>query len=138
MAPVPAGSSLISASLELGLPLLSGRRQLPLLEERSWQLEERRAELAAQSLELQALLRQTYLRWESLRERERLYRTQLLPQTEALLDATLASYRAGLSDADALITAFLELYQSRQEWLQLHAELAQTAAALEALCGTIR
>ncbi len=137
MAPATTGTSLVSAGIELGLPLFSSRRQLPAVDERSWQLEERRAELAARLLELHALLRQTYARWESLRDRERLYRTQLLPQAEALLDATLAPYQTGQADVDALLAAYLELYQSHREWLRLRAELAQTVASLEALCGTI-
>lgn len=95
MAPATTGTSLVSAGIELGRLLFSSRRQLPAVDERSWQLEERRAELAARLLELHALLRQTYARWESLRDRERLYRTQLLPQAEALLDATLAPTRPG-------------------------------------------
>lgn len=133
MAPATTGTSLVSAGIELGLPLFSSRRQLPAVDERSWQLEERRAELAARLLELHALLRQTYARWESLRDRERLYRTQLLPQAEALLDATLAPYQTGQADVDALLAAYLELYQSHREWLRLRAELAQTVASLEAL-----
>ena len=87
-----------------------------------------RAETRGRLGELTATIRRT----RSLRD---LYRTTILPQTEATVASTLAAYRVGEVDLLTLVDAQLTVNRYLQQVFQLDAEEGTALAELEMLLG---
>ncbi|MCB1555633.1 MAG: TolC family protein [Xanthomonadales bacterium] len=85
---------------------------------------------------LEARFGEAWARWVSARDRQRLYRDTLLPQTEANFASALASYRVGDVDFATLLES-LEAWQGADlSRLDARRDELQGAAELRALIGS--
>ena len=127
------------ASLMVGasLPIYAGSRQLQLREEANALRDAAAADLAATRAETRGALGESYANLTRARRLADLYRGSVLPQSEATVTSSLASYRVGSVDFTTLLDAQMTLNQYRQELITLEAEEGKAWAELEMLTGRV-
>lgn len=124
-----------SVMLGFSLPVHAGSRQLRVRDEAAAmqrmaeaRLDETRAGVDARIGELEAEL-------ERARSLVALYRTDVLPQAEANVASSLASYRVGAVDFMTLVDAQMAVNRFRQELYALLADYGRAVAEMEATIG---
>jgi outer membrane protein, heavy metal efflux system len=125
------------ASLMVGfsLPIWAGSRQLAMRRETRAMRDMAEADLAAMEASTRGRVAELDADVQRARSLLRLYRTTVLPQTDATLASSLAAYRVGGVDFMTLLDARMSLTRYRQETIRLEAELGRALAELEMLTG---
>ena len=132
----PAYPDMMSLMVGFNVPLFAGGRQLPMRREAAAmrdmaaaELEKLRSETAARIVELRARAAQD-------QELARLYRTGVLPQARAAVQAALAGYRVGRVTFMQLVDDQMTINRYEIETFRLLADYHQTVGELEALAGS--
>jgi outer membrane protein, heavy metal efflux system len=131
----PAFPNMVSVMVGLNLPLFAGARQLALRREAGAMRDMAQAELANLRNETIAQIIETRARAARDRNLGRLYRTSILPQARAAVDASLAGYRVGRVTFMQLVDNQMTVNRYDIETYQLMADYRQAAGELEALVG---
>ncbi len=131
----PAFPDMVSLMLGVNLPVFAGARQLPMRREMAAMRDMSRAELANLRNETIARVIETRAQAERDRNLGRLYRTSILPQARAAVDAALASYRVGRVTFMQLIDNQMTVNRYETETYRLLADYHQAVGELAALVG---
>jgi len=127
------GSLMIGASL----PIYAKNRQLQLREEANAMSAMAAADLGAMRAETRGAVGEAHASLVRARRLAALYRTSVLPQAEATVTSSLASYRVGTVNFMTLLESQMTLNQYRQELFTLEAEEGKAWAELEMLTGRV-
>ena len=127
------GSLMIGASL----PIYAKNRQLERREEANAMRAMAVSDLAAMRAETRGAVGEAHASLLRARHLAELYRTSVLPQAEATVTSSLASYRVGAVNFMTLLDAQMTLNQYRQESFTLGAEEGKAWAELEMLTGRV-
>ena len=133
MGPQNMGSLMVGASL----PIFAGSRQLQMREETNAMRAMAAAELASMRAETRGATAESYASLMRARRLGALYRTSVLPQAEATISSSLASYRVGSVNFMTLLDAQMTLNRYRQELFTLEADEGKAWAELEMLTGRV-
>lgn len=125
------GSLMVAASL----PIYAKSRQLQMREEANAMRAMAIADLAAMRAETRGAVGESYASLVRARRLAALYRTSVLPQAEATVTSSLASYRVGTVNFMTLLEAQMTLNQYRQQLFTLEADEGKAWAELEMLTG---
>lgn len=125
------GSLMIGASV----PIFARSRQLRMREETAAMRQMAVAELAAMRADTRARMAEAYANLTRSRNLAALYRTTVIPQTEATAASSLAAYRVGGVDFMTLLDNRMTVNTYRQELFALDAEQGKAWADLEMLVG---
>jgi outer membrane protein TolC len=125
------GSLMIGASL----PIFARSRQLRMRDEAEAMRAMAEAELSVMRAETRSRIAEVHATLESTRRLRTLYRTTVLPQSEATTTSALASYRSGAVDFMTVIDNRMSVNRYRQELLALDAAEGRAWSELEALVG---
>lgn len=133
----PAFDDMASLMVGVRLPVRSGSRQQP-------QIREREAMAAGADAAARDLTNQTWARLVESRaaaERARalgeLYRTAILPQSGAAVEAALSGYRVGEVDYNTLVESQMTVNRYEIALVRITAEYHQAVARIDALTGRI-
>lgn len=131
----PRYNDMVSLMVGFSVPVFAGSRQLPMRRE----FEAMRAMEEAEAVQLR---NETWARLAELRAmagRARalaeLYRTRVLPQAQAAVDAALSAYRVGRADYMTLVESQMTVNRYAIEQLRLAAEYHSAMAEIQALLG---
>jgi cobalt-zinc-cadmium efflux system outer membrane protein len=127
------GSLMVAASL----PIFAKSRQLQAREEANAMRAVAAADLAAMRAETRGAVGEAHANLVRARRLADLYRTSVLPQAEATVTSSLASYRVGTVNFMTLLDAQMTLNRYRQELFTLEAEEGKAWAELEMLTGRV-
>ncbi|MFI5245574.1 MAG: TolC family protein, partial [Gemmatimonadales bacterium] len=127
------GSLMVAATL----PIYARSRQYQLREEANALHATAVSDLAAMRAETRGAVGEAYASLLRSRRLAALYRTSVLPQAEATVTSSIASYRVGTVNFMTLLDAQMTLNQYRQELITLEAEEGQAWAELEMLTGRV-
>ncbi|HET8634393.1 MAG TPA: TolC family protein [Gemmatimonadales bacterium] len=134
--PMDGGTDrMVSLMLGVNLPVFAGSRQLAMRREAGAMQQMAEAELAAMQADTRARVAELQASAERARRLGELYRGTILPQAHTMVDAALASYRAGNVDFMTLLDDQMTVNQYRQDLYALEAERGQALAELEMLLG---
>ena len=134
--PMAGGTDrMVSVMLGFSVPIWAGRRQLQMRHEARAMRLGAEAELAALRADTRGRLGELTAAIGRTRVLRELYRTTILPQTEATVASALAGYRVGEVDLLTLIDAQLTVNRYQQQIFQLDAEEGAALAELEMLLG---
>jgi len=97
---------MVTVSLGVELPFWRRKKQEPLRRAAEQEFAAARQELAAAESSARAAALGLAARWSAARERGRLYREGILPQTAAVMDAARVSYLNGRGDFTTLVQDF--------------------------------
>lgn len=125
------GSLMIGASV----PIFARSRQLRMRDETTAMRQMAVAELAAMRADTRARMAEAYANLTRARNLAALYRTTVIPQTEATAASSLAAYRVGGVDFMTLLDNRMTVNTYRQELFALDAEQGKAWADLEMLVG---
>lgn len=84
---------------------------------------------------VRAEVSRVYARLETARRNVNLYRENIIPQTERLVDVVFAGYESGANDILELLSAQRRLLDTRLGYERARVDLAVSAAALETIVG---
>jgi cobalt-zinc-cadmium efflux system outer membrane protein len=121
--------------LEVTIPLQQSARRDREAESRQT-LEAAHASLEATRARIEGRLGETFAAFDSNRDKARLLRTTLLPQSEATLKAAEAGYETGQVNFNTLIEAERQILRTRLALLDAEVETAVRLAELEQLTGS--
>lgn len=124
-------------SLMLGatVPIFARDRQLQMRSEAAAMRAMARADVEAMRAETRARVAELHADFTRARNLRALYRTTVLPQAQAAVTASLASFRVGRTTLMALLDNQMTVNRYRQELLVLDAEAGKAVAELEMLVG---
>ena len=125
------GSLMIGASL----PVFARDRQLQMRVEASAMRAMARSDLVAMRAETRARVAELYADIMRARTLQALYRTTVLPQAQAAVTSSLASYRVGTVNLMTLLDNQMTVNRYRQELFVLESEQGKALAELEMLIG---
>lgn len=125
------GSLMIGASL----PVFARDRQLQMRVEASAMRAMARSDLVAMRAETRARVAELYAEIMRARTLQALYRTTVLPQAQAAVTSSLASYRVGTVNLMTLLDNQMTVNRYRQELFVLESEQGKALAELEMLIG---
>ena len=125
------GSLMVGASV----PVFARRRQLPMRAEAEAMRAMAVADLTAMRAETRARVGAAYAEWQRARNLQALYRSTVLPQARAAVDAALASYRVGGVNLMTLLDNQATVNRYAQELAGLEAMEGIALAELEMLMG---
>jgi cobalt-zinc-cadmium efflux system outer membrane protein len=136
--PGPDGTERM-ASLMIGasIPVFRNQRQYPMREEANAMHAMAAADLATMRAETRGALGEAHASLLRARRLAELYRTSVLPQAEATVNSSLASYRVGTVNFMTLLDAQMTLNRFRQELFTLEADEGKAWAELEMLTGRV-
>lgn len=129
----PAFSNMLSVAVRVDLPLWGATRQDPLILARERQLAQVQASREDARRLREAELRAQVADWETAKERVARIETQLVPLARQRFAATLAAYRGGRGDVNAVLTARSNEIEARLALIQQQAELGRAWAGLNFL-----
>jgi outer membrane protein TolC len=127
------GSLMVAASL----PIFATSRQFQMREEADAMHAMAVSDLAAMRVETRGAVGEAHASLVRARRLAELYRTSVLPQAEATVTSSLASYRVGTVNFMTLLDAQMTLNRYRQELFTLEAEEGKAWADLEMLTGRV-
>lgn len=124
-------------SLMLGatVPIFARDRQLQMRSEAAAMRAMARADIVAMRAETRARVAELHADFTRSGNLRALYRTTVLPQAQAAVTASLASFRVGRTTLMALLENQMTVNRYRQELLVLDAEAGKAIAELEMLVG---
>ena len=129
----PLGADFFSAFVGIRVPLWAGRKQSRLADAARADAEAARAELAEETLALQAELEAAQAAVASGETRLRLLTTQVIPSAGATVEAVLRSYRVGQAPFLNVLAAEDSLYRAELEAAMVAAEHLTHLVMLEQL-----
>lgn len=127
------GSLMVGATL----PIFAKSRQLQMREETSAMRAMAVSDVASMRAETRGAVGEAYASVVRARRLAELYRTSVLPQAEATVTSSLASYRVGTVNFMTLLDAQMSLNRYRQELFTLEADEGKAWAELEMLTGRV-
>jgi outer membrane protein TolC len=127
------GSLMVAASL----PIFAKSRQFQMREEADAMHAMAVSDLASMRAETRGAVGEAHASLVRARRLAELYRTSVLPQAEATVTSSLASYRVGTVNFMTLLDAQMTLNRYRQELFTLEAEEGKAWADLEMLTGCV-
>jgi outer membrane protein TolC len=127
------GSLMVAASL----PIYAKSRQFQMREEADAMHAMAVFDLASMRAETRGAVGEAHAGLMRARRLADLYRTSVLPQAEATVTSSLASYRVGTVNFMTLLDAQMTLNRYRQELFTLEAEEGKAWAELEMLTGRV-
>jgi len=124
-------------SLMLGtsVPIFARQRQLPMRAEAEAMRAMAVADLTAMRAETRARIGAAYAEWQRARNLQTLYRSTVLPQARAAVEAALASYRVGGVNLMTLLDNQVTVNRYEQELAAIEAMEGVALAELEMLMG---
>ncbi|HYT72919.1 MAG TPA: TolC family protein [Gemmatimonadales bacterium] len=131
----PAFPNMLSLMVGLNLPIFAGPKQLAMRREMAAMRDMSQAELANLRNETAARIIETRARAVRDRNLARLYRTSILPQARAAVQASLASYRVGRVSFMQLLDNQMTVNRYETEAHRLLADYHQAVGELAALTG---
>ncbi len=131
----PAFPDMLSLMVGVNVPVFAGAKQLAMRREAAAMHDMSRAELANLRNETIAQIVETRARAERDRALGRLYRTSIVPQARAAVEAALASYRVGRVTFMTLVDNQMTVNRYETEAYRLLADYQQAVGVLEALVG---
>ncbi|MEP6574123.1 MAG: TolC family protein [Gemmatimonadota bacterium] len=126
---------MVSFMLGFSIPFFAGSRQLPMRREADAMRDMARAELGSMIADTRGRIGVLYSELRRARSLRALYETDLLPQTQAAVTASLGAYRVGEVNLMTLLDARMTVYRYQQERYQLEAAEGKAWAELEMLLG---
>jgi outer membrane protein, heavy metal efflux system len=129
----PLGSDFFSAFVGLRIPLYAGRKQHGLADAARAEAEAARAALAEEQAALAEEIRTTRAQIRSETARLRLLSGQVVPASQATVDATLRSYRVGQIEFLTVLAAEDALYRARLDAVRVAADHLTHLVVLEQL-----
>jgi outer membrane protein TolC len=124
-----------SLMLGVSLPIFARDRQFRMRDEAGAMTQMAQADLAAMRAETRGKIGEAYAALLRARHLAQLYRTTVLPQSEATVASALAAYRAGSVDFMTLLDDQMTVNTYRQELSVLEADEGKAWAELEMLTG---
>ena len=124
-----------SLMVGFSVPIFAGQRQLKMREEATAMREMAEAELTNARAQVNARIGELLAELERARTLVHLYRHEVLPQAEANVTSSFASYRVGAVDFMTLVDAQMTVNQYRQELFALLSDYGQLMAELEMAVG---
>lgn len=124
-----------SLMVGFSVPIFAGQRQLKMREEATAMQQMAEAELTDARAQVNARIGELLAELERARTLVHLYRQEVLPQAEANVTSSFASYRVGAVDFMTLVDAQMTVNQYRQELFALLADYGQLMAELEMAVG---
>ena len=125
------GSLMIGASI----PVFARDRQLRMRQEAAAMKQMAQADVAAMRADTRGKIGEAYADLTRARNLARLYRTTVLPQSEATVASALSAYRVGGVDFMTLLDDQMTVNKYRQELYTLYADQGKAWAELEMLTG---
>jgi len=132
----PAFSNMLSVAVRFDLPLWGATRQDPLAVAREQQLAQVQASRDEARRRHEAEIRSELAAWEAALDRVDRLAKQALPLARERTVATLAAYRGGRGDLNAVLQARGNEIETRLALIQQQAELGRAWASLNFLFGT--
>jgi outer membrane protein TolC len=129
----PIASDFFSAFIGLRLPLYAGRKQHRLADAARAELEASRAALVEERAALEEKIQTTLAQIRSGAARLRLLTGQVVPASQATVDATLRSYRVGQVEFLTVLAAEDALYRARLDAARVAADHLTHLVMLEQL-----
>jgi outer membrane protein TolC len=127
--------SIWEINIGVGLPIRKSERQEPATDEAIDELRALQQDRAAAGLEVQARVRDAWLRMDRARQLIEMYRDVILPQAALSLESTMSSYRVGQVDFLSVLDAIGKLLTFRTELERESADYYVAAAELEMQLG---
>lgn len=124
-----------SLMVGFNVPIFARQRQLKMREEATAMQQMAEAELTDARAQVNARIGEILAELERARTLVHLYRQEVLPQAEANVTSSFASYRVGAVDFMTLVDAQMTVNQYRQELFALLADYGQLTAELEMAVG---
>lgn len=131
----PEFPNMVSLMFGVNLPIFAGSKQLAMRRQMTAMRDMSQAELANLRNETAARIIETRARAVEDRNLARLYRTSIVPQAQAAVQASLASYRVGRVTFMQLIDNQMTVNRYETEGYRLLADYQQAVGELEALVG---
>ncbi len=131
----PQFPNMMSLMFGVNLPIFAGSKQLAMRRQMAAMRDMSRAELANLRNETAARIIETRARAVQDRNLVRLYRTSIVPQARAAVQASLASYQVGRVTFMQLIDNQMTVNRYETEGYRLAADYQQALGELEALVG---
>jgi outer membrane protein TolC len=131
----PAFEDMMSIMIGVNLPLFAGSKQLAMRREMAAMRDMSQAELTNLRNETTARIIETRARAARDRNLAHLYRTSILPQARAAVQASLASYRVGRVSFMQLVDNQMTVNGYETETYRLIADYHQAVGELEVLVG---
>jgi outer membrane protein TolC len=134
---MPQGGTdhMISLMLGFSIPIWKGSRQNQMKMEADAMRVAAESDLAAQIADTRGQLASAYAELRQARQLQELYRTTLLPQVRATVEASQSAYRVGDVNLMTLLDSEMTLNRYEQELFQLQASEGKSWAELEMLVG---
>jgi len=129
----PLGSDFFSAFVGLRIPLYAGRKQHRLADAARADADAARAALAGEQAELREEIRTALAQIQGEVVRLRLLTAQVVPASQATVDATLRSYRVGRIEFLTVLAAEDALYRARLDAARVAADHLTHLVMLEQL-----
>ena len=126
---------MVSVQLSWDLPLFPDSRQNPKIAAKQAELNQLEAEREALSREHTQQLEDELADYERLNRAVRRNQESLLPLAKEKVELTLASYRAGKGDLNAVVSARRELVEARLKQIDVEEQRALTSARLHFAYG---
>ena len=131
----PQFPTMLSLMVGINLPIFAGRKQLPMRREMAAMRDMASAELANLQNETVARIIETRARAVQDQSLIRLYRSGVVPQARAAVQASLSSYRVGRVTFMTLVDNQMTVNRYETETYRLLADYHQAVGELEALVG---
>ena len=131
----PEFPDMVSVMVGFNVPIFAGGKQLPMRREMAAMRDMSQAELLNQRNETIAQIIETRARAEQDRALGELYRTNILPQARAAVQAALASYRVGRVPFMTLVDNQMTVNRYETDAYRYLADYHQAVGELEALVG---
>jgi outer membrane protein TolC len=131
----PEYVDMMSIMVGVTIPLWAGSRQLPLRDEMAAMRAAEEAAALDLANETFAALAELRAEAERARRLSVLYRTDVLPQARAAVEAALSAYRVGTIDYMTLVESEMTVNRYETELIQLHARWLRATAEIDALAG---
>ena len=125
----------LSAMVTVDIPLFSGKRQDRRLEARQHQLQAAKFAFDDQYRELNQMLDSSYAEWERLQERERLYKSTLLPQARQNAESALLAYQNDTADFANVMRARITELDIELKFLRISLDMYKAQAKIAYLAG---
>ncbi|MGE5833361.1 MAG: TolC family protein, partial [Acidobacteriota bacterium] len=131
----PEFPDMVSVMVGFNMPIFASGKQLPMRREMAAMRDMSQAELLNQRNETIAQVIETRARAEQDRALGELYRTNILPQARAAVQAALASYRVGRVPFMTLVDNQMTVNRYETDAYRYLADYHQAIGELEALVG---
>jgi outer membrane protein, heavy metal efflux system len=112
---------MVTFSVGVELPFWKERKQLPLVAAADGEWRAAKLDVASAVADAQAEASHLLMAWQTADAQVERYRSALLPQTSATLDATRASYLGGRGDFASVVEEF-------RRWIEVRVQLARREA----------